>query len=120
MCIRDSRSSLPAYQRFDAEVRAMAEQINIRYGDGRYQPIILKIEHHEPVDVFQYFRAAVLCLVSSLHDGMNLVAKEYLSARDDEQGVLILSMFAGASRELTEALIVNPYDICLLYTSRCV
>ncbi|MBK8534196.1 MAG: trehalose-6-phosphate synthase [Candidatus Competibacteraceae bacterium] len=106
-----SRSSLPAYQHFDAEVRAMAEQINIKYGDGRYQPIILKIEHHEPVDVFQYFRAAVLCLVSSLHDGMNLVAKEYLSARDDEQGVLILSMFAGASRELTEALIVNPYDI---------
>jgi len=106
-----SRSSLPAYQHFDAEVRAMAEQVNIRYGDGRYLPIILKIEHHEPVDVFQYFRAAALCLVSSLHDGMNLVAKEYLSARDDEQGVLILSMFAGASRELTEALIVNPYDI---------
>ena len=106
-----SRSSLPAYQRFDAEVRAMAEQVNIKYGDGRYLPIILKIEHHEPVDVFQYFRAADLCLVSSLHDGMNLVAKEYLSARDDEQGVLILSMFAGASRELTEALIVNPYDI---------
>ena len=106
-----SRSSLPAYQRFDAEVRAMAEQVNIKYGDGRYLPIILKIEHHEPVDVFQYFRAAALCLVSSLHDGMNLVAKEYLSARDDEQGVLIVSMFAGASRELTEALIVNPYDI---------
>ena len=106
-----SRSSLPAYQHFDAEVRAMAEQVNLKYGDGRYRPIILKIEHHEPVDVFQYFRAAVLCLVSSLHDGMNLVAKEYLSARDDEEGVLILSMFAGASRELTEALIVNPYDI---------
>ena len=61
--------------------------------------------------MFTYFRAAVLCLVSSLHDGMNLVAKEYLLARDDEEGVLILSMFAGASRELTEALIVNPYDI---------
>ena len=106
-----SRSSIPAYQHFDAEVRAMAEQVNLKYGEGRYRPIILKIEHHEPVEVFTYFRAAVLCLVSSLHDGMNLVAKEYLSARDDEEGVLILSMFAGASRELTEALIVNPYDI---------
>lgn len=106
-----SRSSIPAYQHFDAEVRAITEQVNRKYGDGRYRPIILKIEHHEPVDVFQYFRAASLCLVSSLHDGMNLVAKENLSAHDDEAGVLILSMFAGASRELTEALIVNPYDI---------
>ena len=56
------------------------------------------------------FRAADLCIVSSLHDGMNLVAKEFVAARDDEQGVLVLSSFAGASRELSEALIVNPYD----------
>jgi trehalose 6-phosphate synthase len=60
--------------------------------------------------VFELFRAADLCLVSSLHDGMNLVAKEFVASRDDEEGVLILSTFAGASRELTEALIVNPYD----------
>ena len=56
------------------------------------------------------FRAADICVVSSLHDGMNLVAKEFIAARDDEQGVLMLSSFAGASRELSEAMIVNPYD----------
>ena len=60
--------------------------------------------------MFELFRAADVCIVSSLHDGMNLVAKEFVAARDDEQGVLILSSFAGASRELSEALIVNPYD----------
>ena len=74
-------------------------------------PFILKIEHHEPEQVYEYYRAADVCIVSSLHDGMNLVAKEFVAARDDEQGVLILSQFTGASRELPEALIVNPYDI---------
>ena len=58
-----------------------------------------------------YYRAAELCYVSSLHDGMNLVAKEFVAARDDEQGVLVLSQFTGAARDLTEALIVNPYDL---------
>ena len=70
----------------------------------------LLIRHHEPAEVFELFRAADLCIVCSLHDGMNLVAKEFVAARDDEQGVLMLSSFAGASRELSEALIVNPYD----------
>ena len=67
--------------------------------------------HHEPPTVFRYYRAADLCYVSSLHDGMNLVAKEFVAARDDERGVLVLSQFTGAARELTEALIVNPYDL---------
>ena len=71
---------------------------------------MLRIEHHEPQAVYEYFRAADLCFVSSLHDGMNLVAKEFVAARDDERGVLILSEFTGAARELPEALIVNPYD----------
>ena len=61
--------------------------------------------------MYRYFRAADLCYVSSLHDGMNLVAKEFVAARDDERGVLILSEFTGAARDLTEALIVNPYDL---------
>ena len=87
-----------------------AETINARWGDGSYKPIVLSIRHHEPAEVFELFRAADLCIVSSLHDGMNLVAKEFVAARDDEQGVLVLSSFAGASRELSEALIVNPYD----------
>ena len=76
----------------------------------KYPPIILLAEHLEPDAVYEYMRAADLCMVTSLHDGMNLVAKEFVAARDDEQGVLILSQFAGASRELPEALVVNPYD----------
>lgn len=106
-----TRSSIEQYQEFDAHVRALAARINERFARGDYVPIILKIEHHEPEQVYEYYRAADACVVSSLHDGMNLVAKEFVAARDDEQGVLILSQFTGASRELPEALIVNPYDI---------
>ena len=106
-----SRSSIDEYQNLEAKVRAMAARINERFGSAGYQPIILKIEHHDAVQVYELYRAAELCYVSSLHDGMNLVAKEYVAARDDEQGVLILSQFTGAARELSESLIVNPYDI---------
>jgi trehalose 6-phosphate synthase len=106
-----SRSSISAYKTFDDDVRAMARHVNERFGADGYTPIVLKIQHHGPELVYEYMRAANLCFVSSLHDGMNLVAKEYIATRDDELGVLVLSMFAGASRELTEALIVNPYDI---------
>jgi trehalose 6-phosphate synthase len=105
-----SRSSIDEYQNLDAKVRALAARINERFGTASYQPIILKIEHHDAVQVYELYRAAELCYVSSLHDGMNLVAKEYVAARDDEQGVLILSQFTGAARELSESLIVNPYD----------
>jgi len=61
--------------------------------------------------VLRYYRAAHLCMVTSLHDGMNLVAKEYVAARQDERGVLILSRFTGAARDLRDAIIVNPYDV---------
>ena len=88
----------------------MAEEINDRHGGDGYRPIRLLIRHHEPTEVFELFRAADLCIVSSLHDGMNLVAKEFVAARDDDHGVLVLSSFTGASREMSEALIVNPYD----------
>jgi trehalose 6-phosphate synthase len=71
---------------------------------------VLLLAHHEPPAIFRYYRAADLCCVSSLHDGMNLVAKEFVSAREDERGVLVLSQFTGAASELTQALIVNPYD----------
>lgn len=74
-------------------------------------PIILIGEHRDPAQVFELYRAADFCLVNSLHDGMNLVAKEFVAAREDEDGVLILSTFAGASRELVEALLVNPFDV---------
>ena len=106
-----SRSKIAEYQEFEARVRVLAEKINGRFAHGGAPPILLKIEHHEPPDVYEHFRAADVCFVSSLHDGMNLVAKEFLASRDDERGVLILSRFAGASRELPEGLIVNPYDI---------
>jgi trehalose 6-phosphate synthase len=67
--------------------------------------------HCPQSDIIRYYRAADACYVSSLHDGMNLVAKEFVAARDDEQGTLLLSQFAGASRELTDAFVVNPYDV---------
>jgi trehalose-6-phosphate synthase len=106
-----SRSSLDEYQNFEARVRGLAQRINQRYSDGSYAPIILKIEHHEQEQLHEYYRAADVCLVTSLHDGMNLVAKEFIAARDDERGVLLLSQFTGAARELHEALVINPYHI---------
>lgn len=106
-----SRSSIDQYQHFEADVRALCQRVNRRFGQANYQPIILKVEHHEPQQVYEYFRGANLCFVSSLHDGMNLVAKEFVASREDEQGVLVLSQFTGAARELPEALIVNPYHI---------
>ncbi|WP_426116001.1 alpha,alpha-trehalose-phosphate synthase (UDP-forming) [Massilia sp. PWRC2] len=106
-----TRSSLDEYQSFEARVRKLAERINLRFAIGKHAPIILKIEHHGQDQLTRYFRAADVCMVTSLHDGMNLVAKEFIAARDDEQGVLILSQFTGAARELHEALIINPYHI---------
>jgi trehalose 6-phosphate synthase len=105
-----SRSKLPAYGTLQREAEKLAEEINARHGGDGYQPIVLVVRHHEPGEVYELFRAADACIVSSLHDGMNLVAKEFVAARDDEKGVLILSTFAGASRELDGALMVNPYD----------
>jgi len=105
-----SRSSIEEYQSLDARVRAAATRINARFGSPGYEPIVLKIEHHDADQVYKYYRASDVCCVSSLHDGMNLVAKEFVAARDDERGVLVLSQFTGAARELSEALIVNPYD----------
>jgi trehalose-6-phosphate synthase len=106
-----TRSKLPAYRMLKEETEAAAARINARFGTERWRPIVLIGEHQEPLQVFELYRAADFCVVNSLHDGMNLVAKEFVAARDDHDGVLILSTFAGASRELLEALLVNPYDI---------
>ena len=105
-----TRSKLGAYQEIRREAETLAQSINAKFWSPEYKPIILEVRHYEPDEVFELFRAADICIVNSLHDGMNLVAKEFVAARDDEQGVLILSTFAGASRELMEALIVNPFD----------
>jgi len=106
-----SRIAIERYRQYNESVEQMAARINERFGEGDYRPVVLLRSHHEPPAVFRYYRAADVCYVSSLHDGMNLVAKEFVAARDDERGVLVLSQFTGAARELTEALIVNPYDL---------
>jgi trehalose 6-phosphate synthase len=106
-----SRTKIPRYRELNERVEALAAEINQKWADGEYRPIVLRRAHHEPASVFRYFRAADVCYVSSLHDGMNLVAKEFVAAREDELGVLILSQFTGAARDLTEALVVNPYDL---------
>jgi len=105
-----SRGTIDDYRDYATHVHERTAEINKRFASAKYPPIILLAEHHEPDSVYEHHRAANLCFVSSLHDGMNLVAKEFVAAHDDEQGVLILSQFTGASRELAEALIVNPYD----------
>jgi len=106
-----SRTSIQRYRDLGDSVEALAGRINERFGDGNYKPIALLRGHHEAPAIFRYYRAADLCYVSSLHDGMNLVAKEFVAAREDERGVLVLSRFTGAAREMTEALLVNPYDL---------
>jgi trehalose 6-phosphate synthase len=106
-----SRSKLPAYQALQLQTSAETKRINAKLSRDDWRPIVLLGEHQEPESVFELYRAADFLLVNSLHDGMNLVAKEFVAARDDEDGVLILSTFAGASRELPEALLINPYDV---------
>lgn len=105
-----TRSKLATYQSLQDEAVRISDEINAKYAGFSLKPVQLMIRHHDPREVYELFRAADVCVVSSLHDGMNLVAKEFIAARDDERGVLVLSHFAGASRELSEALIINPYD----------
>jgi trehalose 6-phosphate synthase len=106
-----SRSQIPQYRALHDAVEASVQRINERFGTESYKPVIFLRAHHEPDRVFRFYRAADMCYVSSLHDGMNLVAKEFVAAREDEQGVLVLSKFAGAASELSDALVVNPYDL---------
>jgi trehalose-6-phosphate synthase len=106
-----SRTDIPRYRQFLDEVSAEADRINARFQAGRWKPIVLLKHHHTHEEISRYYRAANVCMVTSLHDGMNLVAKEFVASRDDNRGVLILSTFAGAALELTDALLVNPYDV---------
>jgi trehalose-6-phosphate synthase len=106
-----TRSSLEEYRVFQERIQRVTQRINDRFGRPGYQPVHLLAQHHEHEAVTELFRAADVCVVTSLHDGMNLVCKEFVAARDDEHGVLVLSRFAGAAREMTEALIVNPYHV---------
>ncbi len=106
-----SRTHIPAYRDLTEEVNTLAEKINWEHGTEDWQPVVFLNEHHGPEDIFVLYRAAAGCIVSSLHDGMNLVAKEFVTARDDERGVLVLSQFTGAARELPDAVLVNPFDV---------
>jgi alpha,alpha-trehalose-phosphate synthase [UDP-forming] len=106
-----SRTTIPRYHDFLAEVEAESARINGRFMDGNWKPIALLTRHHSHEEILPYYRAADFCMVTSLHDGMNLVAKEFVASREDGEGALILSQFTGATRELRDALIVNPYDI---------
>ncbi|MEJ5991678.1 trehalose-6-phosphate synthase [Ramlibacter sp. PS3R-8] len=106
-----SREALEEYRSFQERIHRSAERINARFGRPDAPVIRLLAQHHGHDEVNRLYRAADACMVTSLHDGMNLVCKEFVAARDDERGVLVLSRFAGAAREMPEALVVNPYDV---------
>jgi trehalose 6-phosphate synthase len=105
-----SRSHIKRYQELNEEITSLVEEINWRHGTSEWTPVLLLHQHLPLPQVLALYRLAEVCVVSSLHDGMNLVAKEYLAAKNDENGVLVLSRFTGAARELHQALLINPYD----------
>jgi trehalose-6-phosphate synthase len=105
-----SRTHIKRYHDLMEEVETEAARINRRFETGYWKPIVFLPRHHSHREILPYYRTADVCMVTSLHDGMNLVAKEFIASRSDEQGALILSRFAGASQELVDALLVNPYD----------
>jgi alpha,alpha-trehalose-phosphate synthase [UDP-forming] len=106
-----SRDHIRKYRELMAELEEMVEKINWKFRTKEWKPIIYLKAHHTHKEIDRFYRIADVCMVTSLHDGMNLVAKEFIMSRPDSAGVLILSQFAGASRELKDALMINPYDI---------
>lgn len=106
-----SRDNLASYQAEQVAVDEAVARINARFGTPEWQPVYLLKEHHGPTDMMALHRLADFFMVSSLHDGMNLVAKEFVASRADERGVLILSQFTGASRELAQAIAINPFAV---------
>jgi len=106
-----SRTHLKPYHDLLTQVEGEAARINRRFQTSSWKPIVFLNRQHSHREIGRYYRAADLCVVTSLHDGMNLVAKEFVATRDDEDGVLVLSRFTGAARELRDSLLVNPYDI---------
>jgi trehalose 6-phosphate synthase len=106
-----SRTRIPSYAELRRRVLETVARINARYQTARWRPIVLIERQCNHEEVSHWYRAADVCLVTSLHDGMNLVAKEFVAARDDDDGVLVLSKFTGAAVELRDALLINPYDV---------
>lgn len=105
-----TRSKIKQYQKFSEDVEKEVERVNNLFRKNGWKPVIYLKKHHNREEIYKFYKLANVCLVTSLHDGMNLVAKEFVAARSDNKGVLILSQFTGASRELKDALIVNPYN----------
>jgi len=105
-----SRIHIPKYKELNDEINALVEQINWKHSTGEWRPVILVRRHLSFKELAGFYRMGEVCIVSSLHDGMNLVAKEFISSRSDENGMLVLSQFTGAARELTDAILVNPFD----------
>lgn len=105
-----SRSEVEKYREFAEQVKDEVVRINLEHGTQKWKPIVLLYEQHTHEEINLLFQQSHFCLVTSLHDGMNLVAKEFVAARNDKKGVLILSQFAGAARELKDAIIINPYN----------
>jgi len=106
-----SRTHIKRYHDLMGEIDELIEQKNWKYLEGDWKPIIYLKRHFSPEEIEPFYVLADICIVSSLHDGMNLVAKEYVASKKDSSGVLILSQFTGASRELNEAVLINPYAI---------
>ncbi|MEW6214408.1 MAG: trehalose-6-phosphate synthase [Nitrospirota bacterium] len=106
-----SRTHIKRYRDLMAEVEEMVDKINWKFQTKGWKPVVFLKAHHGHEEINRFYKVADICMVTSLHDGMNLVAKEFVTCRDDEDGVLILSQFTGASRELKDAIIVNPYDV---------
>lgn len=104
-----SRIQIPAYRVLKETIDNLVEEINWKYAFGRWKPIITLLDDEPQLTLLAMRRMGNFCIVSSLHDGMNLVAKEYVASRFDEDGVLILSRFTGSARELEDALLINPY-----------
>jgi len=107
---RLSRMHIPAYKRLNDEINALVEEINWKHSHEGWVPILFVRRYIKYPEVIAFFKLANICVVSPLHDGMNLVAKEYVSSRTDGSGVLVLSQFTGSSRELEGSVMINPYD----------
>jgi len=105
-----SRLHIPRYKALNDEINALVEQINWKHSTDGWKPIIFVRRHLSLIEAISLYRIADVCIVTSLHDGMNVVAKEFMSSRSDEKGMLVLSRFTGAARELTDAILINPYD----------
>jgi trehalose 6-phosphate synthase len=106
-----SRTHIKRYHELNDEIDELVEKKNWKHSNGDWKPIIYLKRHFSADEIRPYYLLADLCIVSSLHDGMNLVAKEYVASRNDLGGALILSRFTGAARELTDAVLINPYAI---------